>query len=119
MTGYPSSFYPVYVNLIDNAIYWLSGQNPSLSRRIELDARAGVYFVSDSGPGISARDREVIFEYGFTRKPGGRGMGLAISREALRRVGYDLQLAAPKESKGTTFLIVPTDKATEGADDAG
>ena len=119
MTGYPSSFYPVYVNLVDNAIYWLSGQNPSLRRRIELDARNGVYLVSDSGPGISARDREVVFEYGFTRKPGGRGMGLAISREALRRVGYDLKLAAPKQDKGTSFLIGPTDTATEGADGAG
>ena len=119
MTGYPSSFYPVYVNLIDNAIYWLSGQNPSLRRRIELDARSGVYFVSDSGPGISARDRDVVFEDGFTRKPGGRGMGLAISREALRRVGYDLKLAAPTDGKGTSFLIGPTYRATEGADDAG
>ena len=119
MTGYPSSFYPVYVNLVDNAIYWLSGQNPSLRRRIELDAHNGGYFVSDSGPGIAARDKEGVFEYGFTRKPGGRGMGLAISREALRRVGYDLKLSASKDGKGTSFLIVPTDTATDGANDAG
>ena len=119
ITGYPSSFYPVYVNLVDNAIYWLSGQNPSTRRRIDLDARDGVYCVSDSGPGISTRDREAVFEYGFTRKPGGRGMGLAISREALRRVGYDLTLAAPKEGTGTTFVIGPKDTTTEGADGAG
>ena len=28
--GYPSSFYPVFVNLVDNAIYWLAGQNERL-----------------------------------------------------------------------------------------
>ncbi len=119
LTGYPSSFYPVYVNLVDNAIFWLSGQNPSLRRWIELDARDGVYCVSDSGPGISARDREAVFEYGFSRKPGGRGMGLAISREALRSVGYDLKLEAPKEGQGTCFLIGSTDTETVGAHGAG
>ena len=87
--------------------------------RIELDERSGVYSVSDSGPGIAARDRDAIFEYGFTRKPGGRGMGLAISHEALRRVGYDLEIGVPKAEKGTSFLIGPMDAATKGADDAG
>ena len=82
--GYPSSFYPVFTNLVDNAIYSLSGQNESLQRRIHLDASGEVLRVSDSGPGIHDRDREDIFDLGFTRKPGGRGMGLHISRQTLR-----------------------------------
>ena len=81
INGFPSSFYPVFVNLIDNAIYWISQQNPSEERRIKLDAEDGVFWVSDSGPGVNPVDRETIFEFGFTRKPGGRGMGLYISRE--------------------------------------
>ena len=28
IVGFPSSFYPVFVNLVDNAIFWLSQQNP-------------------------------------------------------------------------------------------
>lgn len=117
--GYPSSFYPVFVNLVDNAIFWLAQRNPSMERTIELDAAQGAFLIRDSGPGIFPRDREAIFEYGFTRKPGGRGMGLAISRETLRRVGYDLSLAEPAADGGATFLISPRDpEGEEGSNGA-
>ena len=105
--GFPSSFYPVFMNLADNAIFWLSQQNPQRERRIELDERDGMLMVSDSGPGIGVRDRETVFEFGFTRKPGGRGMGLYIGREGLRRVGFDLLLIDGEKGKGATFGIVP------------
>ena len=105
--GYPSSFYPVFINLVDNATYWLSGQNESLQRQIQLDAFGKAFRVSDSGPGIHDRDRDDIFDIGFTRKPGGRGMGLHISRQTLREVGYDLILAARGPDWSTTFLIAP------------
>ena len=111
--GYPSSFYPVFVNLVDNAIYWVSQKNPSEERRIELDAADGVFLVSDSGPGVNRADREAIFEFGFTRKPGGRGMGLHIAREVLRRVDYDLTLNDTKDEKGATFAIGPVSIAAE------
>ena len=108
-TGYPSSFYPVFVNLVDNAIFWLSQRNATMERTIVLDAVQGVFRIRDSGAGVQRRDREAIFEYGFTRKPGGRGMGLSVSRETLRRVGYDLTLAEPASGDGATFLIGPRD----------
>ena len=104
---YPSSFYPVFVNLVDNAIYWLSGQNERLERRIKLDASGNAFRVWDSGPGIHTRDRDDIFDIGFTRKPGGRGMGLHIARATLREVGYDLVFEASALGQGTTFLIAP------------
>ena len=107
VVGYPSSFYPVFVNLVDNAIFWLSQQNPQLDRRIKLDEQDGSLLVADNGPGVNVRDREAIFEYGFSRKPGGRGMGLHIGRETLRRVGFDLQLIEGDE--GATFGVVPVD----------
>ena len=105
--GFPSSFYPVFVNLVDNAIYWLSQQNPTQDRRIVLDAMNGDLLISDSGPGVDPRDRKNIFEFGFTRKPGGRGMGLHISRETLRRVDYELALVQDTDSTGATFTIRP------------
>lgn len=107
ITGFPSSFYPVFVNLIDNAIYWLSQQNTSRERRIELHATNGSFLISDTGPGVDARDSEDVFEFGFTRKPGGRGMGLHISRQTLRRVGYDLVLVPAAEGSGATFSVLP------------
>ena len=114
--GYPSSFYPVFVNLVDNAIYWLAGQNERLVRRIRLDASGKTFRISDSGPGVHVRDRDDIFDIGFTRKPGGRGMGLHISRATLREAGYDLILEASSPGQGTTFLITPIKKKDEEAD---
>ncbi len=105
IVGFPSSFYPVFVNLVDNAIFWLSQQNPRLERNIALDERGGTLLVADTGPGVNVRDREAIFEFGFSRKPGGRGMGLHIGRETLRRVGFDLQLM--DGDGGAIFGVVP------------
>ena len=109
VVGFPSSFYPVFVNLIDNAIFWLSQQNPQRERSIRLDEDGGTLLVADTGPGVNVRDREAIFEFGFSRKPGGRGMGLHIGRESLRRVGFDLQLI--EGNGGATFGVVPIDES--------
>ena len=109
VVGYPSSFYPVFVNLVDNAIFWLSQQNPQRERNIRLDEHEGTLLVADTGPGVGVRDREAIFEFGFSRKPGGRGMGLHIGRESLRRVGYDLVLI--DRDHGATFGIVPMEES--------
>ncbi len=116
ITGFPSSFYPVFVNLVDNAIYWLSQQHPAKERQIKLDIAEGAFLIRDSGPGVDAKDRKSIFEFGFTRKPGGRGMGLHISREALRRVGYDLVLGDDEGAEGTTFIIRPATSDEEKGD---
>jgi len=105
ITGYPSSFYPVFVNLVDNSIFWL--KNRSSEKIIQLDVDKGDLIVADNGPGIPQRDREAIFELGFTRKPGGRGMGLYISRNVLQKVGYDLLLDTISE-KGARFIISAT-----------
>jgi len=110
VVGFPSSFYPVFVNLMDNAIYWLSQQNPVRERTIRLEVQGDALVVTDTGPGIGIRDREAIFEFGFTRKPGGRGMGLHIGRESLRRIGFDLK--AIEVDRGATFGIVPMDEST-------
>ena len=105
-TGYPSTFYPVFVNLLDNAIFWLRDNPPP--RMISLDAIGTTMIVADNGPGVSASDREAVFELGFTRKPGGRGLGLYISRDVLARVGYELAVGGPSEGVGARFMIQPT-----------
>ena len=68
---YPSTFYPVFLNLADNAIHWIreSGIRPGL---VLLDAQGRDLLVSDNGGGIAERDRAAVFDYGFTRKLEGR-----------------------------------------------
>lgn len=109
--GYPSTFYPVFVNLIDNAIYWV--RETEEPRVIRLDVNGESFLVSDSGRGIPNRDREEIFEFGFTKKPGGRGMGLYISRQVLAREKYSLEVVDSKQLNGATFRIQPISDANE------
>jgi len=111
ITGFPSSFYPVFVNLVDNAIFWL--KNRTSKKTIHLDVEGDDIIISDTGPGIFERDRETIFELGFTRKPGGRGMGLHISRNVLTKIGYKLSLDPIVPDKGATFRISPLQEEAE------
>ena len=107
---YPSSLYPPFVNLVDNSIFWLQ-QVRDRPRKIELDADQEGLLIRDNGPGISVRDRENIFQMNFSRKPGGRGMGLSISRETLSRDGLGLFLDSSPISVGTVFRISNTGKS--------
>jgi len=105
VSGYPSTFYPVFVNLVDNALFWL--RDASEPRVVLLDAKDEALLISNTGPRIPARDRSQIFELGFTRKPGGRGLGLHISRQVLNRAGYSLTLVDPEPPMAVTFVISP------------
>jgi signal transduction histidine kinase len=100
---YPSTLYPAIINLIDNAVFWLDSiKGP---RRIVLDAMPGALLVSNNGPDIEFRDREHIFERGFSRKPNGRGLGLFISAKALKSEGMTLSIGAPPAGLTVTFQI--------------
>ncbi|RWD71076.1 MAG: ATP-binding protein [Mesorhizobium sp.] len=109
--GHTSVFYPVFVNLVDNAIFWLQGKRGS-PRTIELDVDGDDLIIRDNGPGVSPRDRENIFALNFTRKPGGRGMGLYISRETLAKEGYSLSL--DKTDEGAAFRISNKTEGNKG-----
>ncbi|MCT4638107.1 MAG: ATP-binding protein [Bacteroidales bacterium] len=108
LMGYPSTFYPVFVNLIDNAIFWLKDQN--YERVIKLDVRDNAMYISNNGPEIDIRDHDRIFELGFSKKPSGRGMGLYISKEVLNKMDYDICLVKPELEKGVTFRIFPIEQ---------
>jgi len=101
---YPSTLYPVIVNLVDNAAYWLSTYNGD--RVIELDKTDTAITITDSGKGISLGDEKAIFDLGFSRKPMGSGYGLYVAREVLRRDGADIQLAPARADRGARFEIL-------------
>jgi signal transduction histidine kinase len=63
--------------------------------------------IQDSGPGISAEDQERIFNPFFTTKPGGMGLGLAISSTLVANHGGKLTLLK-SDSDGSIFeLAIP------------
>jgi signal transduction histidine kinase len=103
LVQYPSTIYPAFVSLVDNALYWLRDfQGP---RRITLDVDRGDMVVRDTGSGVAVRDQDAIFERGFSRKPGGTGYGLSVSREVLDRESMDLLLDPPGADSGAVFRI--------------
>jgi signal transduction histidine kinase len=79
---------PVFINLIDNAIFWM--RNSDMPRRILLDVRDTIVTICDTGPGIHPTDLERIFEMFYTNKQGGRGLGLYIARANLQRYGHEI-----------------------------
>jgi len=92
------------VNVIDNAIYWITSDRDS-NRTISLDSDGTGFLVSNGGPGIERRVAERIFEYGETTKPGGRGIGLYLARQSLRRDGFELTLEAEGKHASPVFKI--------------
>lgn len=99
----------VLINLFDNAIYWLSVID-SNDKRIEitLDGDNKQVIFSDSGPGIYEDDKPYIFEAFYSGKEEGRGLGLYIARQLLRRLGYDIyisEIQSENKLSGANFVI--------------
>ena len=99
----------VLINLFDNAIYWLSVID-SNDKRIEitLDGDNKQVIFSDSGPGIYEDDKPYIFEAFYSGKEEGRGLGLYIARQLLRRLGYDIyisEIQSENKLPGANFVI--------------
>ncbi len=70
-------------------------------------------WVSDSGPGVSAADRDRIFDRfargSGTRRSTGAGLGLAIVRAIAEAHGGSAELAPSRAGHGATFVVtLPT-----------
>ena len=102
--GFRSTFYPVFVNIIDNAIFWLK-QSDVTEKIIRLHADDSGIYISNNGIEIKPQDKERIFELRFSRKPNGRGLGLSISKEVLNAENYDIFVTQPREGSTVTFKI--------------
>lgn len=103
-----SRLYPVFINLVNNSLYWV-GTSERDDRRILLDVIDAIVIVSDSGPGIDEEDVDNLFSLFFTRKArGGRGVGLYLSRANLAAGGHRIRYMAPSDTlplPGATFGI--------------
>ena len=108
LEGYTSTFYPVFINLVDNSLYWIQRDSPGSTQVIELDKRGDTLVYRDGGPGIAADIADRVFDFGFTTKPGGSGLGLAIASQVLERAGWSIHLGALDD--GAEFLIRPKSK---------
>lgn len=90
-------------NVVDNAIVY---NRPGGTVRITLDAydhgQRFKLLIADSGPGVSEEDfngltanKRFRGDESRTRRPGGRGLGLALAREVADRFGMQFDLRQP------------------------
>jgi signal transduction histidine kinase len=102
-----SRLYPVFINLVNNSIYWVS--TAPGERRIMLDVVDDEVVISDSGPGVEPDDVASLFSLFFTKKArGGRGVGLYLSRANLSAGGHRIRYepdAAGMPLAGANFAI--------------
>lgn len=103
----PGELDTVLVNLMTNSLYWMSRHRGKhrLRFRVKPGPTAGrvTVTIDDTGPGIDFRDRELVFRPGWTRKPGGIGMGLVVASEMVEDRGGRMGTSVPGELGGATF----------------
>jgi two-component system CitB family sensor kinase len=107
-------------NLLDNA---LDAAATKADGWIELELEGGgegalTITVRDNGPGISADHLDAVFTPGWTTKPsqqpGGRGLGLALVRHTVTRLGGTIT-ASNDSGGGAVFrACLPAAHATTG-----
>lgn len=106
VVAFTSTLYPVFINIVDNAIHWVA--KSSGDKSITLDASERGFIIRDSGPGIPTIDQKNVFEFGFSRRIGGQGIGLYIARQTLERDGFEILLDPYHPGSGAVFRIEPT-----------
>lgn len=99
----------ILLNLLSNAVKFTE------SGGVELDARVSddrvEFMVQDTGVGIAPEHQQRVFDsfwqvdQSATRKEGGTGIGLSVSRKLARLLGGDLTVNSTVQ-QGTTFTLI-------------
>lgn len=117
MYGWIQDIDAIFSNLLDNSLYWMKG-NQSHSKQVIIeqvtDDNGKLLYIDyrDTGVGIDEKllKNESIFDPGFSMKPDGHGLGLAIAGEAARRLGFILK--ALEHDGGAWFRMEPIEITT-------
>lgn len=118
--GWTQDIAAIFINLIDNSIYWLGQINiPKKLINIfyEVDDNSLKYIdYFDNGPGISKsiKDLNTIFEPQVSMKENGTGIGLAIAGECANRNGLDLNVFS--QEMGVYFQLAPKKNSVDRED---
>src|SRR5699024_8430753 len=103
----------ILLNVIGNAIKFTDhGSVKMIVKQVRIEDKAKLVFViSDTGPGISAENAKKLFspfsqgDASLTRRFGGTGLGLALSRKLAKALGGNVELLSSIPGKGSTFSV--------------
>jgi len=109
----------VLLNLVTNAIKFTEKGNIKIKgySKLNENGKPQIHFeIQDTGIGIADSQLDKIFDVfvqaddSVTRRFGGTGLGLALSRRLARALGGDVKVLQSTEGKGTTFLFTFEDQ---------
>src|SRR5690606_7370880 len=110
----PGRLRQILINVLGNAIKFTDRGEVELkveSRTLAPDRMLVSFRVRDTGPGISAEQQARLLrpsaqaDVSTTRRYGGTGLGLVLSRRLARRMGGDLVLEESIPGVGSTFVV--------------
>jgi len=104
--SYESIIMPVYLNIINNALYWLGNVEKKEIQIFISDEGESV--ICNSGPKMKPYELERCFDMFYSKKPTGRGIGLYLAKTTLRSIGMDIYATNdPKYNlyNGACFVI--------------
>ncbi|WP_391486339.1 ATP-binding protein [Acinetobacter pittii] len=108
ITDLPSRIYPVFINLINNAMYWVGLVE---NRQIKIDMVDDLVIIANSGPKVDEDDVQRLFELFYTKRANGRGVGLYLCRENLAVAHHKIWYAEQDNDdplifeEGANFII--------------
>jgi PAS domain S-box-containing protein len=110
LVGDPARLRQVLINLLGNAVKFTEAGEVLLTVQNNASGRSGEieFAISDTGVGIAPDKLETIFDRftqadsSITRRYGGTGLGLEISRRLVECMGGSLAVSS-REGEGSTF----------------
>jgi signal transduction histidine kinase len=103
----PENFVCLLQILTSNSLDWARrADSPSIKIVVAADGQNCEIVFSDNGPGISADIAGRVFEPLFSRKEGGRGMGLTIARQMVEAHGGRISVIQDGRRKGASFQVL-------------
>jgi signal transduction histidine kinase len=103
----PENFFCLLQILTSNSLDWARRvEAPRIRIVVAAEGDRFEIIFSDNGPGIGADVAGRIFEPLFSRKEGGRGMGLTIARQMVEAHGGSISLILDGRRRGANFQIL-------------
>ncbi|MDR3234234.1 MAG: response regulator, partial [Planctomycetaceae bacterium] len=122
LIGDPVRLKQVFINLLDNAYKFTEKGSITVRASVGRSDPNNVmlnFAVEDTGVGMSPQQLKEVFtvfnqaDNSSTRKYGGVGVGLTITREMVELMGGTINVSS-KEGEGTTFTFACSFKVPEG-----
>jgi CheY-like chemotaxis protein/two-component sensor histidine kinase len=113
ITGDENKLRQILINLVGNGIKFTDRGEVRLSVTYQADPATITFTIADTGIGIPADALEKIFEEfhqadgSSTRKYGGSGLGLTISKRMAELIGGTLTVRSQQDEGSTFTLAVP------------